>query len=73
MKSYNIAVIPGMYRTRGHPGGHQGPGGCIFAVQLCFNFHQYDFGGTLYLRTGEILPDGAIDELRNLMLSISVP
>ena len=27
-------------------------------------FQEYDFGGDRYLRTGEVLPDGAIDELR---------
>lgn len=29
-----------------------------------FNFHDYDFGGDRYLRTGETLPDSAVDELR---------
>jgi 3-isopropylmalate dehydrogenase len=28
------------------------------------NFNHFDFGGDRYLRTGEILPEGAIDELR---------
>ncbi|MEO5357302.1 MAG: 3-isopropylmalate dehydrogenase [Nitrospirae bacterium YQR-1] len=28
------------------------------------NFTEYDFGGTRYLRTGEVLPDSAVDELR---------
>jgi 3-isopropylmalate dehydrogenase len=28
------------------------------------NWHPYDFGGDRYLRTGEVLPDGAVDELR---------
>jgi len=31
-----------------------------FALDL----HDYDFGGGRYLRTGETLPDGAVDELR---------
>ena len=31
-----------------------------FAVELT----EYDFGGQRYLKTGEILPDGAVDELR---------
>ena len=31
-----------------------------FAVELT----EYDFGGERYLKTGEILPDGAVDELR---------
>jgi 3-isopropylmalate dehydrogenase len=28
------------------------------------NWHPYDFGGERYLKTGEVLPDGAVDELR---------
>ena len=28
------------------------------------NWHNYDFGGERYLKTGEVLPDGAVDELR---------
>ncbi len=28
------------------------------------NYHPYDFGGERYLRTGETLPDSAIEELR---------
>jgi len=31
-----------------------------------FDFIQYDFGGERYLRTGEILPDSAIEELGQL-------
>jgi len=30
-----------------------------------FVAHDFDYGGDRYLRTGEILPEGAIDELRN--------
>ncbi len=33
-----------------------------FSVPLSFT--EFDFGGTRYLRTGETLPDGAVDELR---------
>lgn len=29
-----------------------------------FNFTEYDFGGERYLRTGEMLPDSAIEELK---------
>ncbi|MBM3303717.1 MAG: 3-isopropylmalate dehydrogenase [Candidatus Aenigmarchaeota archaeon] len=29
-----------------------------------FDFHEYDFGGERYLRTGETLPDSAVEELR---------
>ncbi|MBE0426125.1 MAG: 3-isopropylmalate dehydrogenase [Nitrospirae bacterium] len=65
MKSYNIAVIPG-----------DGTGPEVIregikvldAVASCsgitLNFHYYDFGGERYVRTGETLPDGAIEELR---------
>jgi 3-isopropylmalate dehydrogenase len=30
-----------------------------------FEFTEFDFGGTRYLKTGETLPDSAIDEFRN--------
>jgi len=33
-----------------------------FGVKL--EFTQYDFGGERYLRTGEVLPDGAVEELK---------
>jgi 3-isopropylmalate dehydrogenase len=64
-KSYNIAVIPG-----------DGTGPEVIregikvldAVSKRFgfkvNFNYYDFGGERYLRTGEILPDSAIAELK---------
>jgi 3-isopropylmalate dehydrogenase len=29
-----------------------------------YELSRYDFGGDRYLRTGEVLPDGAVDELR---------
>jgi len=32
--------------------------------ELTLNFVPYDFGGDRYLRTGEVLPDSAADELR---------
>ncbi len=32
--------------------------------QFKIDFHTYDFGGDRYLRTGEVLPDNASDELR---------
>ncbi|MCP4404737.1 MAG: 3-isopropylmalate dehydrogenase [bacterium] len=65
MKSYNIAVIPG---------DGTGPevvcegikaldAACAkFDVKL--NYEHYDFGGERYMRTGELLPESAIDELR---------
>lgn len=64
-KSYNIAVLPG-----------DGTGPevvaegvkvlkAVAAVEnLTLNFTEYDFGGERYLRTGETLPDSAIDELK---------
>lgn len=64
-KSYNIAVIPG-----------DGTGPEVVAEgvkvlkavagveNLTLNFTNYDFGGERYLKTGETLPPGAIDELK---------
>ncbi len=41
----------------------------LAAVAKAENFefiaHDFDYGGDRYLRTGEILPEGAVDELRN--------
>jgi 3-isopropylmalate dehydrogenase len=65
MKSYTIAVIPG-----------DGTGPEVIREGLKvldalsgkfgikFNFQHFDFGGARYLRTGETLPDGALDELK---------
>jgi 3-isopropylmalate dehydrogenase len=65
MKTYDIAVIGG---------DGTGPevtrealkvaeaAGAKFGFKL--NWHHYDFGGDRYLKTGEVLPDSAIDELR---------
>ncbi len=65
MESYNIALIPG---------DGTGPEVVREAVkvlkavsdrfQFKLDFTEYDFGGERYLRTGETLPDSAIDELR---------
>jgi len=64
-KIYNIAVIPG-----------DGTGPEVVAegikvlkalsekTGIKFNFNFYDFGGDRYLKTGETLPDSAIDEFR---------
>ncbi|MEJ5362213.1 MAG: 3-isopropylmalate dehydrogenase [Spirochaetota bacterium] len=64
-KSYNIAVIPG-----------DGTGPEVVAEgvkvlkavaqveNLTLHFTNYDFGGERYLRTGETLPPGAINELK---------
>lgn len=65
MKSYNIAVIPG--DGTGPEVIREGVK-VLKEVSARFNFrldfHEYDFGGGCYLRTGETLPDGAIEELR---------
>ncbi len=65
MKSYDIALIGG---------DGTGPEVAREAVKvldaaarrfgLKLNFTPYDFGGDRYLRTGEVLPDSAVDELR---------
>lgn len=64
-KTYNIAIIPG-----------DGTGPEVIAEGLKvlqtasgrfgfkLNLTNFDFGGERYLKTGEILPDGAIDELK---------
>jgi len=65
VKSYNIAVIPG-----------DGTGAEVVREGIkvldavsrrsgfALNYTHFDFGGDRYLRTGETLPDGAIEELR---------
>ena len=65
MKSYNIAVIGG---------DGTGPEVVREAVKvldaaskkfgLKLNYTNYDFGGDRYLRTKEVLPESAADELR---------
>jgi 3-isopropylmalate dehydrogenase len=65
MKSYDIAVVPG---------DGTGPEVAREALKVAdaaalkhgfkLNWHPYDFGGDRYLRTGEVLPDGAVNELR---------
>ncbi len=65
MKTYNIAVIGG---------DGTGPEVTREAVKvltaaakkfnLKLNYTDYDFGGDRYLRTGEVLPNSAADELR---------
>ena len=66
-KTYRIGVIPG-----------DGTGPEVVAEGLKvlqavsqhagfqYDLHTYDFGGERYLRTGEILPDSAIEELRGM-------
>lgn len=65
MKSYDVAVIGG---------DGTGPEVVREAIKVLdaaaarfgfkLNYVHYDFGGDRYLRTGEVLPDSAIDELR---------
>src|SRR4030066_384585 len=64
-KTYNIAVIPG------DGTGPEVIAEGIKALQAIslkkgfkINLHYFDFGGERYLKTGEILPDSVIDELR---------
>jgi 3-isopropylmalate dehydrogenase len=64
-RSYSIAVI-----------GGDGTGPEVIreavkvlraAARACgfrLNLHDYDFGGARYLRTGEVLPDSAVEEIR---------
>jgi 3-isopropylmalate dehydrogenase len=64
-KSYNIAVIPG--DGTGPEVIREGVKVlCAVSSKFGFklNFHNYDFGGERYIRTGEVLPDSAIDELK---------
>ncbi|HEY8240018.1 MAG TPA: 3-isopropylmalate dehydrogenase, partial [Kiritimatiellia bacterium] len=65
MKTYSIAVIGG---------DGTGPEVVREAVKVLdvaqskfgfkLDYHAYDFGGTRYLKTGETLPDAALDEFR---------
>src|SRR5574340_312 len=65
MKSYNIAVIPG---------DGTGPEVIAEGVKVLnaaeekfgfkLNLTYYDFGGERYLRTGEVLPANAVEELK---------
>ncbi|MGQ9619735.1 MAG: 3-isopropylmalate dehydrogenase [Bacteroidales bacterium] len=64
-KLYNIAVIPG---DGTGPEVIQESKKVLTAVAtksgFQLNFQEFDFGGERFLRTGETLPDSAIDELR---------
>jgi len=64
-KSYNIAVLPG--DGTGPEVVREGKkvlsaAATKFGFKL--NFKEYDFGGDRYLKTGEVLPDSASEELR---------
>src|SRR5664280_1963856 len=64
-KSYNIAVIPGdgtgpeVVRE-----GRKALSAAASKFGFKLNFEEFDFGGDRYLRTGEILPDSATDQLK---------
>jgi len=65
MKQYAIAVIPGdgtgpeVVRE-----GRKVLQAVAGKYGIRLDFHEFDFGGQRYLRTGETLPDGALEELR---------
>ncbi len=64
-KSYNIAVIPGdgtglEVVTEGKKVLSAAAAKSGFKL----NFEEFDFGGDRYLRTGEVLPDSASDQLK---------
>ncbi len=64
-KTYNIAVIPG--DGTGPEVVKEGRKVLDAAAEkfsIKINYIEYDFGGERYLRTGEPLPDSAVDELR---------
>ena len=64
-KSYNIAVLPG--DGTGPEVVTEGKKVLAAAADkygFKLNFEEFDFGGDRYLRTGEVLPDSASDQLR---------
>ncbi len=66
LRSYNIAVIGG--DGTGPEVIREGrkvleAAGSKYGIK--FNFNEYDFGGDRYLKTGDILPDSAIEELKS--------
>ncbi len=64
-KSYNIAVLPG--DGTGPEVVREGKK-VLDAASVKFgfkmNYQEFDFGGDRYLRTGEVLPDNATEELK---------
>ncbi len=64
-RTYNIATIPGdgtgpeVVRE-----GRKVLSAAASKYGFKLNFEEFDFGGDRYLRTGEILPDSATEELR---------
>lgn len=65
MKTYKIAVLPG--DGTGTEVVREG-NKVLTAVASKYGFkldrHEYDLGGERYLRTGEVLPDSVLEELR---------
>jgi 3-isopropylmalate dehydrogenase len=64
-KTYNIAVIPG--DGTGPEVVREGKKVLIAAADkfgFKLNFEEYDFGGDRYLKTGEVLPDSAAEEMK---------
>ena len=65
MRNYNIGVIPG--DGTGPEVISEGIKVLSAVADRCgfsLSFHHYDIGGERYLRTGETLPDSALEELR---------
>ncbi len=65
MKNYNIALMPG--DGTGPEVLREGvkvlDAACEkFGVKV--NYEKYDFGGERYLKTGDTLPDSAIDDFK---------
>ncbi len=64
-KTYNIAVIPG--DGTGPEVVREGKKVLMAAADkfgFKLNFEEYDFGGDRYLKTGEVLPDSAAEEMK---------
>ena len=64
-RKYKIAVIPG--DGTGPEVVREGKKVILAAASrfgFSIDFEEYDFGGDRYLRTGEILPDSAVEELK---------
>ncbi len=65
MKSYNIALLPGdgtgpeVLRE-----GVKVLDAVCSKYDIKLNYSEFDFGGDRYLRTGETLPDNALEELK---------
>lgn len=65
MKTYKIAVLPG--DGTGPEVMREGVKAVSAAADKCgfkMEFTEFDFGGDRYLKTGEVLPDSASEELR---------